>query len=575
MFLRRWVSQALAVGFVFALAGFTYALSTSTEVDAPQVEGRAVGSYNSLRFTNPFVAGFTTEYDLGDAIFGSTITRYVTADGGVRPYRFTSEGPNSFQNVIEGLQSSLRFSVSGILAGSVPSSLPNNPLYLTATGAKGLRFQVTVRDAAGTSGATRSGFFNLFLRNLGPNEYRFAIDSIPAGLLGAPYVARAETLGGVGKQTFSLVSLTGAATAAELGIFVNSDGTISGRPLKTGTFTLTVRAVDALNRTARNRQNAANDQALTFTVANSPVTSSDLITLSCSAKGDTAKTNGDSLSYKGIVNIGGVKSLLNSQVFFRLGGIEITGALDKSGRFKTTLAGGEKLDIRVNTKGTIDAKISKGTFATSLNIAALTTPTDRRPVTLSIGDIVTTSEVLEFATEKSGTEYALNYSLGRTGSSSAGAFQIISIKGRDSVTQGGLEGDKWKVNFLALPRVGITATAGTNNVTLATISVGDTFVQQLKGIVSNGKSVRFSAGPDSVVKSFKVDSKSFKGQLSTNTLPTKLSGIPTATKAAAFGQLYFPLGVELTRSSGESFIGEHGKALFPSKAKYSDVPPRR
>jgi hypothetical protein len=196
-------------------------------------------------------------------------------------------------------------------------------------------------------------------------------------------------------------------------------------------------------------------------------------------------------------------------------------------------------------------------------------------VTLSIGDVVTTSEVLEFATEKSGTQFALNYSLGTTGSSSAGAFQITSVKGRDSVTQGGLEGDKWKVSFLALPRVGISATAGTNNVTLATISVGDTFVQQLKGIVSNGKSVRFSAGPDSVVKTFKVDSKSFKGQLSTNTMPTKLSGIPTAAKAAAFGQLYFPLGVELTRSSGESFIGEHGKALFPSKAKYSDVPPRR
>jgi len=575
MLLRGWVSQTLALSLVFALAGFTYALSTSVESDAPQVETRAVGSYNALRFTNPFVAGFTNEYDLGDALFGSVITRYVTADGGVRPYRFTSEGPNSFTNVIEGLQSSLRFSISGVLAGSVPSSLPNNPLYVTANGTPGLRFQVTVRDAQGTSGATRSGFFNLFLRNLGPNEYRFSIDSLPAGLLGSPYVARAETLGGVGKQVFSLVSVSGAASASELGIFVNSDGTISGRPLRTGTFTLTVRAVDSLNRTARNRQNSALDQALTFTVANSPVTSSDLITVSCSVKGDTAETNGDSLQYKGIVNVGGVKTLLNSPVFFRLGGIEISGVLDAKGRFKATLAGGEQVDVRVNTKGTIDAKVKKGTFGTSLNIAALLTPTDRRPVTLSIGDIVTTSEVLEFATEKSGTEYALNYSLGRTGSSSAGGFQITSIKGTDSVTQGGLEGDKWKVNFLALPRVGITANAGTNNVTLATISVGDNFVQQLKGIVSNGKNVRFSAGPDSGVKNFKVSSKSFKGSLMTNTLQTKQTGIPTAAKAAAFGQLYFPLGIELTRSSGESFIGEHGKAIFPSKKKYADVPPRR
>ena len=96
-----------------------------------------------------------------------------------------------------------------------------------------------------------------------------------------------------------------------------------------------------------------------------------------------------------------------------------------------------------------------------------------RPVTLSIGDVVTTSEVLEFITEKSGTEYALNYSLGRQGSSSAGGFQIISAKGRDGTTLGGLEGDRWKVNFLALPRVGITANAGTDNVTLTVISADD------------------------------------------------------------------------------------------------------
>jgi hypothetical protein len=573
--LIRSAGQACALGLVFALAGFTFAVSTAGWAPINEAGGRAVGSFSALRFTNPLFGSMADEYDLGDATFGSVVTRYITADGGVRPYTFTSTGSRSFSNVLEGLLSSLKFNASGLVTGAVPASLPNAPLYQTAAGTPGLRFQVTVTDSSAGTGSSRSGFFNLALVTLGANEYRFATDAIPAGLLGAPYLSRCETLGSIGEQTFTLLSPT-PADAALLGIFVSSDGTISGRPLQAGTFTLTVKATDKSGRIANNRQNSAPNQTYTLNVTTSTVTTSDLVTVQCRAKGSTSKLFSDSLQYKGLVNMGGVRDLRDAPVYFRVGGVEITGKLDKNGKYSASLLGGQKVSLRINArKGTLDARISKGSFATPLDIANLQTPKDRRPIAIAIGDVISTSEVLEFVTEKDASgSFALNYSLGRDGSSSAGAFQILSVKGRDGITLGGVEGDRWRVKFLAIPRVGISADAGIDNVTLVNVRVGQSFDQELRGIVSNSSGVRFRALPNSPVRSLKISSSKFTGMLDTNVLTTSTTGIPIALKAAASGNLNFPLGIELTRSSGESFVGESAKAIFPNKNKYADSPRR-
>src|SRR4051812_7775590 len=95
-----WKSRTIALGLVFAMAGFCLAISNSPD-DSHSAGSRAVGSALPLRFTNPLVAGFTNEYDLGDACFGSLVTRFITAEGGLKPYRFTSTGPVSLANVIE------------------------------------------------------------------------------------------------------------------------------------------------------------------------------------------------------------------------------------------------------------------------------------------------------------------------------------------------------------------------------------------------------------------------------------------------------------------------------------------
>ena len=95
---RAISSRTIALSLVFAAAGGCFAVATSQpngDGSGAFAESRGVGSSLPLRFTNPHVLinGVDTgEYDLGDVCGSATITRYVTADGGLRPYRFTSQG---------------------------------------------------------------------------------------------------------------------------------------------------------------------------------------------------------------------------------------------------------------------------------------------------------------------------------------------------------------------------------------------------------------------------------------------------------------------------------------------------
>src|SRR5437868_12783039 len=106
MRVTRYGSRAIGMGLVFALAGFTYAVSNfAPRGEDMAVAPRAVGTTLPLRFTNPYVMMGTVvpnfnEYDLGDAGLGSVITRFVTAEGGLKPYRFTSPAPTSLANAI-------------------------------------------------------------------------------------------------------------------------------------------------------------------------------------------------------------------------------------------------------------------------------------------------------------------------------------------------------------------------------------------------------------------------------------------------------------------------------------------
>jgi hypothetical protein len=577
-----WKSRAIAMGLVFAAAGFCLAVSTM-DSDGPSAGNRAVGSTFPLRFTNPLLPGFTNEYDLGDACFGSVITRYVSAEGGLRPYRFTSFGSQSLTNVIEGFRTNLQFGLSGILAGSMPPMVTGFPAT-TATGAPGFRFFVQVQDAKGTNASTAQGYFNLFLVDC-TDQFKFAMDQIPSARLADSYLTKIEVLGGNGEKTFSLRSVSGpgVASAKDLGIFIGTDGTLLGRPLKVGTFALTVRCVDAGQKIATSRNGAGPDQTFQLVVGDNPISSSDNTTLQCTVRGDLGGGARDSLRYKSFVNVLGQDDfkLLNSEFSFRMAGVGFSGRLDGKGQFAAILRDRSKVSVKVNaSKGTADVKISAGAFTKALGFD-VTPPVPgitRLPVQLTIGDAVASSEVLDFDTDVNGSRYALNYRLGRTGANAAGGFQITSVRGKDQPTFSGQPGDAWRASFLAMPRVGVTDSSGTtqsfSGVNAAAVRIGQNFTQNITSATlrTSSGAIRFSGTVADGVRKLSINTKSFAGKLQTNVVSSKSTGILPAIQAPKAGNSYFPLGVDLVRTTGASYSGEHARRIFGLKNQYKDVP---
>ncbi|MCY3020437.1 MAG: hypothetical protein NTW87_15565 [Planctomycetota bacterium] len=516
-----WRSRAVALALVFAAAGFCYAVGTCG-VTGPSAGARAVGSGTPLRFTNPPVAARPSEYDLGDATFGSIITRYITAEGGLKPYRFTSAGPQSLVNVLEGYPTTLQLGLSGVLAGSLPGR-PMDPVtkqalpfpshtYSDGSGPAGFCFQVQVQDAKGTNPEKQTGLFNLFLFDGG--LFRFAMDKLPDAGLAASYLAKIDVLGGLGAVTFKVLGVVDATGASmnqnDLGIFVTPDGTVIGRPLVLGTFSMLVQCKDGAGNTAASRFGTGLNQAFTIIVRDEAVTSTDLTTEQCSIRGDGNSFGRDVLRYKGYINALGQDNfqLLNSDFSFRVGGAGFSCRLDGKGQFSGVLPrDNSKVKVKVNAaKGLLDITISNGSLTAGLEAYDLTDGLTRRPVQVTVGDAVASSEVLDFKTRVSGARYQLDYRLGRAG--------------RRGATFAGTKADG--------------------------------------------------------VKRLKVDSQRFVGMLETNVISSKATAIPQAIRAPSFGNVFFPLGLDLTRGTGDApFSGEHAKRIFGLKEQYRDAPPKR
>src|SRR5579862_2452364 len=75
----------------------------------------AVGTANSLKFTTPAATG-STNLDLGDVQYHTSIVKFLSCTGGVKPYRFSS----TLATVLAGSNSSLQLDPSGLLAGITP-----------------------------------------------------------------------------------------------------------------------------------------------------------------------------------------------------------------------------------------------------------------------------------------------------------------------------------------------------------------------------------------------------------------------------------------------------------------------
>jgi hypothetical protein len=148
------------------------------------------------------------------------------------------------------------------------------------------------------------------------------------------------------------------------------------------------------------------------------------------------------------------------------------------------------------------------------------------------------------------------------------------VQGKDGRTLGGQPGTAWKVDFVAQPRVGVDPQAALNGVTAVNVRVGTSFVQNLLGITSTTAGVRFSNNFGTGIKSFKLDASTGRGQLETFVLPTAQTGIPRAQVSGSTGLVHFQLGVDLTRTPGENFSGEHGRPVYAKGDTYSEQQPR-
>ncbi len=600
MRVSRFGSRATGLGLVCALAGFAFAVSTGqSQSDSAAAAPRAVGSYVPLRFTTPHLLGTSgnvlnpLEYDLGDALFGSVITRYVTAEGGIKPYRFTTMGTQSLPNVIANTTSTLKLGISGVVAGKTPDTVAVNST--TFTGAPGLRFQVTVTDSILAGSTAKSGFFNLALFSKATTPFRFANDTIPSASLDAPYFARADVLAGRGTITTTVLSVTDMGTGApltpamfaKLGMFLGTDGAFYGRPLAVGTYSITVRATDAFGAIALSRNNPNTvDQTFTLVVNDNPVTSSDTMTQSCRVSGDTSRGGADSLRLKGLINILGQDqfSLANSDFSFHLGSISFSGRLDRHGNLTQTTSNGSKFSVKINARtGTITIMTSRGTFINGFDLTGIKNgDIVRRPIQIVVGEAVNSVEVIDFLASVDGTRYQFNFMQGRSGQNASGGFQIVSVKGRDGVALNGQPGDAWHVGFVAQPRAGVTNPSGLregiDNITAVNVRIGTNFAQAITGggIIGAGPNIHFVGGPVDGLQSFKLSTISSKGLLNTRILSTVSTSIPLAADALKTNNIFFSLGIDVRRGSLDAtYIGEHARRIFGFGTKYTDKPSAR
>ncbi len=571
---KTHIVRSLAFGLVLAVVGFCYATNTA---DSRGLEGdssagsRAVGS-NTLHLTSPLfgapvpLPGLST-YDLGDACFGSEITRYITAGGGVRPYGF-----GATPSPLLALPSTINLTAGGCLEGTV-----------VAGAVAGLfTFQVSVTDSTAITQLTSTGNFQLNLVVCPPQMFRFAVDKINNGVLGQSYFGNLAVLGGNHTVTFSVLPNTltvdGAAKGSNgleaIGLSLASDGTITGRPLQTGHVTFVARAVDSINRIANDRSDTIQDQIITFDIEDSAIASTDYTTTSVTVKGVIGQVGKDSIKFSGLVNGSAVGTLKGSSFIFTLGGAAFEGELDAQGRFVNKRGGplvfqdGSTMTGKVNgNTGQISGSVSKATLAKKLDaVNILDRSTRRYALGVGLCGGVHAADMLEFATKRQGDKFQLDYKLGKIGTSLGGAFQIIKVQGNDKVTIAGNTGVQWAAKFICIPRFGIDSAPGLDSLSSIRVRIGTRFNQLLTDLKTsgNGNTTFTSKLLGSTVSRFSLNTRKFQGQLLTQPLQGNApngTGIGPASDPKSIAGP-FTLGIDLDRSGGNSdFTGEDAKKI--------------
>ena len=87
-----------------------------------------------------------------------------------------------------------------------------------------------------------------------------------------------------------------------------------------------------------------------------------------------------------------------------------------------------------------------------------------------------------------------------------------------------------------------------------------------------GQRYTYNGGPLNPIRSFSVDSRNGRISMKTNVISRNTTNIPLAADAVKFSEVYFPLGVDITRT-GAPFVGEHSRRIYGLGKVYKDVSP--
>ncbi len=352
-------------------------------------------------------------FDLGDACFGSTIVRYLTALKGVQPYAFASSNlgtPN------------LSLGLTGRLTG-----------FVSATDAAPGQFNATLTDA---SAATRTGAFHVFASLCPPGTFRFAHDRLSSAQVGQDYITNIEVLGGDSTVIFSVVpgSVTFNSAAVSdmetLGLRLFDDGTIAGRPLKSGTLNFTARAQKGTGPIANNRANTSPDQPLSISIAAIDNVQSVLGTLSAVMRGNLNRPGKDTFTYDAFFNSNGFgfSDFGNVPFVLRVAGKTFTTTLN---RFGQSNRGDLLVAISGAPDGFISLRLRDQDLGALFTNAELTDGTSRvSSLQIQIGDKFLGAEPLDFTVRNRNGHFVMSYFLGRQ-RQVGGLFQIYAFQGRD------------------------------------------------------------------------------------------------------------------------------------------------
>jgi hypothetical protein len=178
-----------------------------------------------------------TTTSLPKCVEGQSYNTTLSAQGGVQPYTWA---------LINGtLPAGLSLSSNGIISG-------------TPTQSGSFAFEIQVRDSQQNTAS------KAFALSVIP-KLVVETKTLPPAVVNKPYSKPLSAQGGVTPYSWSLVSGTLPA-----GLSLSSNGTISGTPTQTGTFTFTVRCTDSTDpQTA--------DQTLTLTVEETLATANEII----------------------------------------------------------------------------------------------------------------------------------------------------------------------------------------------------------------------------------------------------------------------------------------------------------